>query len=66
MTLLNVSQLSVVNRQGIALVDDVSFRLNAGEMLGLVGESGSGKTLTCRALMRLLPKPLARQMRWHG
>ncbi len=60
MTLLNVSQLSVVNRQGIALVDDVSFRLNAGEMLGLVGESGSGKTLTCRALMRLLPNEALR------
>lgn len=55
MTLLQVSHLSVANRQGIALVDDVSFSLNAGEMLGLVGESGSGKTVSCRALMRLLP-----------
>ncbi|MBL8709625.1 MAG: ABC transporter ATP-binding protein, partial [Rhodospirillaceae bacterium] len=26
-----------------------------GEILGLVGESGSGKSVTCRALMRLLP-----------
>ncbi|SDP11797.1 peptide/nickel transport system ATP-binding protein [Rhodoferax sp. OV413] len=55
MTLLQVSHLSVANRQGIALVDDVSFNLKAGEMLGLVGESGSGKTVSCRALMRLLP-----------
>jgi peptide/nickel transport system ATP-binding protein len=55
MTLLQVEHLSVVNRQGIALVDDVSFQLNAGEMLGLVGESGSGKTVSCRAVMRLLP-----------
>jgi peptide/nickel transport system ATP-binding protein len=28
----------------------------AGETLALVGESGSGKTLTCRAVLRILPK----------
>ena len=40
--------------------DDVSFALGTGEVLGLVGESGSGKTVTCRALMRLLPSRQAR------
>jgi peptide/nickel transport system ATP-binding protein len=40
--------------------DDVSFALGSGEVLGLVGESGSGKTVTCRALMRLLPSRQAR------
>jgi len=41
------------------VVRGVSFRLGAGEAIGLVGESGSGKTLTVSAIARLLP-PAAR------
>jgi peptide/nickel transport system ATP-binding protein len=37
------------------VVEDVSFAVDPGEVLGLVGESGSGKTVTCRALIGLLP-----------
>ncbi|QMR68869.1 ABC transporter ATP-binding protein [Klebsiella grimontii] len=55
MSLLKVNRLAVTGGEDITLVDNVSFTLEAGEMLGLVGESGSGKTVTCRALMRLLP-----------
>lgn len=37
------------------VVENVSFSLGRGETLGLVGESGCGKTLTCLALLGLLP-----------
>jgi peptide/nickel transport system ATP-binding protein len=43
----------------VTVVDGVSFRLDAGEVLCLLGESGSGKTVTMRSLLRLLP-PYAR------
>jgi peptide/nickel transport system ATP-binding protein len=39
------------------VVDDVSFHIEAGEVLGLVGESGSGKTMTGLSLLRLVPPP---------
>lgn len=37
----------------ITAVDDVSFSLARGEVMGLVGESGSGKSVTAKALMHL-------------
>lgn len=36
-------------------VDRASFEIGVGEILGLVGESGSGKSVTCRAILGLLP-----------
>jgi peptide/nickel transport system ATP-binding protein len=37
----------------ITAVEDVSFSINKGEVMGLVGESGSGKSVTAKALMHL-------------
>ncbi|MEQ1500753.1 MAG: oligopeptide/dipeptide ABC transporter ATP-binding protein [Myxococcota bacterium] len=39
---------------GVRAVDDVSFTLRRGEVLGLVGESGSGKTTVGRAIANLV------------
>lgn len=44
----------------IKAVEDVSFTLNPGEMLGVVGESGCGKTVMARSLLRLIPDPPGR------
>lgn len=43
----------------IHAVNDVSFHLKRGELLGVVGESGSGKSVTMMSLIRLLPSPPA-------
>ena len=41
-------------------VDDLSFDLDAGEVLGIVGESGCGKSVTALSIMGLLPVPPGR------
>ena len=58
MTLLNVENLTLqfdTDEGRITAVDNVSFELYGGEVLGLVGESGSGKSVTAKSLMLLNP-----------
>jgi peptide/nickel transport system ATP-binding protein len=58
--LLEVKDLVVEfpTRRGVLrAVDQVSFSLKPGEVLGLVGESGAGKSLTGAAIIRLLEPP---------
>lgn len=49
-----------IDGKTIPVVDDVSFKVNAGETLGIVGESGSGKSMTALSIMRVLPRPIGR------
>jgi ABC-type glutathione transport system ATPase component len=46
-------------------VDDVSFHLGRGEILGIAGESGSGKSTTARCITRLI-EPDEGQIRFSG
>ena len=52
-------------RAMLTAVDGASFRLDAGEMLGLVGESGCGKSSLGRAILRLVPLADG-EIRWDG
>ncbi len=55
---LDVAHLSISfadRHNGTRVVDDVSFSVRSGEVLGLIGESGCGKTITSLAVMGLLP-----------
>ncbi len=53
--LLEVNELTIGFGDAPPVVDKVSFSVAAGQTLALVGESGSGKTLSCRAVLRILP-----------
>ena len=56
--LLEAESLTVSVRLGggeVAVLRDVSFALERGQVLGLVGESGAGKTMIGRVVARLLP-----------
>ncbi|HYW26246.1 MAG TPA: ABC transporter ATP-binding protein, partial [Terriglobales bacterium] len=57
-SLLEVTDLQVRLRRGdreVRAVRGLTYRVTAGRTLAIIGESGSGKTVSCRAVMGLLP-----------
>ncbi|WP_096436418.1 ABC transporter ATP-binding protein [Alteribacter populi] len=57
---LEVNQLQThffTDRGEVPAVDNVSFAIHKGEVLGVVGESGCGKSVTSLSVMGLIPKP---------
>ncbi len=63
MPLLSVRNLQVefpLQGRHVVAVEDVSFDVEPGEVLGIVGESGCGKSVTALSVMRLVPTPPAR------
>jgi len=58
--LLRVEHLRVkfaTRRATLVAVDDISFEIGAGEVLGIVGESGAGKSVTGAAIIGLIDPP---------
>jgi len=56
--LLEINNLKInyrINEGVIRAIDNISFQIGVGEVLGLVGESGCGKTTLAKSILRLLP-----------
>ena len=61
--LLSVEELTIAFRSGDEwnnALENVSFQVRKGKVMGIVGESGSGKTVSSLACMGLLPQHISK------
>ncbi len=67
MSLLQIDRLSL-DIYRTPILRDVSFDIDAGQIVGVIGESGSGKSMTAYSVMQLLPEgaSLSGQIRLNG
>lgn len=54
-TILNIENLSVLDSEKVKALDTISFKLAAGEILGVAGVAGSGQKELCEAIAGLYP-----------
>tara|TARA_Y100001936_G_scaffold219608_1_gene233101 strand:+ start:3932 stop:4921 length:990 start_codon:yes stop_codon:yes gene_type:complete len=57
LSIKNLKTVFQIEGKNATVVNNVSFDLSPGEIVGLVGESGCGKSVTALSLMRLVPDP---------
>jgi len=60
LTVRNLKTQFFIYEGVVKAIDDVSFELKEGEVLGLVGETGCGKSVTAFSIMKLIPDPPGR------
>lgn len=61
--LLEVKELETslkINNEWLATVENISFELSKGEVLGIVGESGCGKSILSKSIIKLLPEKISK------
>lgn len=61
--LLEVKDLETslkINNEWLETVENISFELSKGEVLGIVGESGCGKSILSKSIIKLLPEKISK------
>lgn len=63
--MLEIRNLTKIYDDGTLALDDVSFKVDEGEFLGIIGLSGSGKSTLLRCINRLI-EPTEGEIIWNG
>jgi ABC-type dipeptide/oligopeptide/nickel transport system ATPase component len=57
LTVTNLKTQFRTERGTVTAVNDISYHVDTGEIVGLVGESGCGKSVSQMSVMQLIPTP---------